>query len=433
MRGWAVPFIWAWYGLARDVRGSMAPLIAFGVIVGISGAALSVDLVRGSALQQSLHMAADAAALAAAARLPDTSAATDVALAYVEKNMPAAQYGRVLDPADVEFGLWDPKTRAFTPQSGTATAVRVTTRLSEQNENAVGTFFAGILGRRSIDVAASAIAGRGGAPCVIALDPAAKGSTTLKTNAAIEATGCGVQVNSTTNAALNISGSSSIDASDVCVGGTVSRANSATTTPEPREHCPGQADPLANLQPPSYSGCDHGLMILKDVVKTLSPGVYCAGIQITGTSDITLAPGTYVLLNGPLMVASTAKLSGENVSIYLKGLLANIDFLDDAQIALTAPTTGDMAGILFFQDRQSHNIHFWAGDSSTNLHGVIYVPGSKLYSSNVNLITPTRACAVLIANALEFDKASGMSIDLTDAKCRAGLPGPYQRGVVLLD
>lgn len=243
MRGWAVPFIWAWYGLARDVRGSMAPLIAFGVIVGISGAALSVDLVRGSALQQSLHMAADAAALAAAARLPDTSAATDVALAYVEKNMPAAQYGRVLDPADVEFGLWDPKTRAFTPQSGTATAVRVTTRLSEQNENAVGTFFAGILGRRSIDVAASAIAGRGGAPCVIALDPAAKGSTTLKTNAAIEATGCGVQVNSTTNAALNISGSSSIDASDVCVGGTVSRANSATTTPEPREHCPGQADP----------------------------------------------------------------------------------------------------------------------------------------------------------------------------------------------
>ncbi len=433
MRGWTEPFLWAWRGVASDVRGSMAPLIAFGVIVGISGAALSVDLIRGSALQQSLHMAADAAALAAAARLPDTTAATEVALAYVEKNMPATQYGRVLDPADVEFGLWDAKNRTFTPQTGTVTAVRVTTRLSEQNENAVGTFFAGILGRSKIDVAASAIAGRSGAPCVIALDPAAKGSTSLKTNASIEATACGVQVNSTANAALSISGNSTIEASDICVGGTVSRMNASSTTPEAREHCPGQADPLANLQPPSYSGCDHGLTVLKDVVKTLSPGVYCTGIQITGTSDITLAPGTYVLLNGPLMIASTAKLRGENVTIYLKGLLANIDFLDDAQIELTAPTSGDMAGILFFQDRASRNIHFWAGDSSTNLHGVIYVPGSKLYSSNTNLITPTRACAVLIANELEFDKESGMSIDLTDAKCRAGLPGPYQRGVVLLD
>lgn len=432
MRGWAVPFTWVWSGLARDVRGSMAPLIAFGVIVGISGAALSVDLVRGSALQQSLHMAADAAALAAAARLPDTSAATNVALAYVEKNMPAAQYGRVLDPADVEFGVWDPKTRAFTPQSGTATAVRVTTRLSDQNQNAVGTFFAGILGRRSIDVAASAIAGRGGAPCVIALDPKSPSATKLSGSALIEAEGCGVHVNSTASSALSVSGSSKIEASDICVGGTAGLAGSATTTPESREHCPGQADPLANLEPPSYGGCDHGVTLLKNVVETLSPGVYCAGIQIFGTSEITLSPGVYVL-NGPLSVASTASLAGSDVTIYLKGLLANIDFLQEAKIQLTAPTTGPFAGILFFQDRGSANIHFWAGNSTTDLRGVIYLPASKLYSDNVNLMTPTRACAVLIARQIEFARDGGASIDLTDASCRAGLPGPYQRGVVLLD
>lgn len=432
MRGWAVPFIWAWCGLARDVRGSMAPLIAFGVIVGISGAALSVDLVRGSALQQSLHMAADAAALAAAARLPDATAATDVALAYVEKNMPAAQYGRVLDPKDVEVGVWDPKARTFSPGNGGATAVRVTTRLGKENENAVGTFFAGILGRSSIDVAASAIAGRGGAPCVIALDPQAPSATKLSGNALIEAEGCGVHVDSTASSALNLSGNGKIQASDVCIGGTAGLAGSAATTPEPREHCPGQVDPLANLEPPSYGGCDHGPTILRNAVKSLSPGVYCMGIQILGTSEITLSPGVYVL-TGPLSVASSASLTGTDVTIYLNGLLANIDFLQDAKIQLTAPITGPFAGILFFQDRGSANIHFWAGNSSTDLRGVIYLPASKLYSDNANLMTPTRACAVLIARQIEFARGGGASIDLTNASCRAALPGPYQRGVVLLE
>lgn len=422
----------AWRVLNRNERASIAPMAACGLIIALGAAALAVDLVRGNTMQQSLRMAADAAALAAAARLPDVNAATQMALAYVDKNMPAAQYGRVLDAKDVEIGTWNPKTRTFSAEAGAATAVRVTTRLAASNGNAVDTFFAAILGRDSMDIAASAIAGRSGAPCVIALDPTAASAIKLSDEAKIEADGCGVQVNSTATSALNMSDGSAIQASDVCVGGTAKFGGSATTTPEAREHCPGQADPLANLDPPAYSGCDHGLTILNDVVKTLSPGVYCLGIQIMGTSKITLAPGVYVLTGG-LTVASTASLTGSDVTIYIKGLLANINFLQDAQVQLTAPTSGPFAGILFFQDRASSNTHFWAGKSNTDLRGVVYLPSSKLYSSNESLMTPTRACAVLIAKKIEFAKKGGASIDLTDASCRAALPGPYQRGVVLLE
>jgi hypothetical protein len=419
-----------WRSVANDHHGSMAPLIAFGVVVGISGAAISVDLVRGSALQQSLHMAADAAALAAAARLPDATAATEVALAYVEKNMPAAQYGRVLDPADIEFGLWDPKTRTFTPQAGTVTAVRVTTRLSQQNENAVGTFFAGVLGRSSIDVAASAIAGRSGAPCVIALDAASSGALALGYNSTLEAEACGVQVNSTSSRALLVSNAATLEAADTCVGGGTTVYGSAT--PEPREYCPGQVDPLASLTAPTYGSCDYSNKVYQAANLTLSPGVYCGGLTIEQASTITLSPGVYVIKDGPLKVLDTSLLEGSDVTIFLTGKKTILNFNDSSSVNLSAPTTGEFQGVLFFQDRAVSNRHNWNG-RSTNLVGVIYLPASALTANSNHLVTPYKSCTVMITKTLDLSSGAGISIDLSTPTCRQMLPSPYQRGVTLLD
>ena len=430
MRGWTMPLMRAWHAVANDRRGSMAPLIAFGVVVGMSGAALSVDLVRGSALKQSLHMAADAAALAAAARLPDTTAATDVALAYVEKNMPATQYGRVLDPADVEFGLWDPKTRTFTAQAGTATAVRVTTRLGQQNENAVGTFFAGILGRGSIDVAASATAGRSGAPCVIALDPASNEALSLGYDSTLEAEACGVQVNSTSSRALLVSNAATLEAADTCVGGGTTVSGSAT--PEPREYCPGQADPLASMVPPTFGSCDYSNKVYQAANLTLSPGVYCGGITIENASTITLSPGLYVLKDGPLKVLDTSSLEGVDVTILLAGKKTILNFNDNSSVDLSAPTTGEFQGILFFQDRAISNKHNWNG-RATNLVGVIYLPSSALTAHSNHLVTPYKSCTVMITKTLDLSSGAGISIDLSTPSCRQMLPSPYRRGVTLLD
>ena len=430
MRGWTMRLMRACRIVANDRRGSMAPLIAFGVVVGISGAALSVDLVRGSALQQSLHMAADAAALAAAARLPDAAAATDVALAYVETNMPATQYGRVLDPADVEFGLWDPKTRTFTAQAGTATAVRVTTRLSQQNENAVGTFFAGILGRGSIDVVASAIAGRSGAPCVIALDPAATEALALGYNSTLEAEACGVQVNSTSSRALLVANAATLEAADTCVGGSTTISGSAT--PEPREYCPGQADPLASMALPAFGTCDYNNKIYQAATMALSPGVYCGGLAIEQDSRITLSPGVYVIKDGPMKVLDTSSLEGSDVTFILIGKKTILNFNGDSSVNLSAPASGEFQGVLFFQDRAVSNKHNWNG-RSTNLVGVIYLPSSALTAHSNHLVTPYKSCTVMITKTLDLSSGAGISIDLSTPSCRQMLPSPYQRGVTLLD
>ncbi|MFZ1412971.1 MAG: TadG family pilus assembly protein [Defluviicoccus sp.] len=408
----------------------MAPMLAFGVVVGVSAAAVGVDLVRGRALQQSLHMAADAAALAAAARLPDMVAATEVALAYVEKNMSAADYGRVLDPRDVEFGAWDPKARTFTVNTSAATAVRITTRLSAANENATSTFFAGILGQDSIEVAANAVAGRTGAPCVIALDPTAAGAMDLGYDSTLEARGCGIQVNSTSGRALMVASEASLESADTCIGG---MANvSGSVSPEPREYCPGQADPLAGLANPSYGSCEYNKKVYQSSSQTLSPGIYCGGVTIEKDSKINLSPGLYVIKDGALKVLDTSSISGTEVTIFLTGAKAFINFNDESSVNLKAPTTGDYRGILLFQDPASSNQHTWNGQS-TSLVGVIHLPSSELKALTNHLITPYRSCTVLITKTLDLNSGAGISIDLSGPTCRQSLPAPYQRGVVLLD
>ena len=209
----------------RDDKGTILPMFAFGLVVATGAAAIGIDLVKARALQQSLVLAADAAALAAAPRLPDADAARQAALDYVEKNMPSAEFGNVLDPADVEFGSWDAQIETFTPSAnqgaGTSgTEVRVTTRLSSENGNAMATVFAAVMGINSLDISVSAVAGRGGTPCVLALDPNMSASMLLDSNADVEAISCGVHVNSTAMGALRIASNASLSATEICVGGT---------------------------------------------------------------------------------------------------------------------------------------------------------------------------------------------------------------------
>src|SRR4051812_1333616 len=73
-------------------------------------ASLAVDLGRVQVVKAELRCTADASARAAAAVLPDTAAASALAIEYASSN--AADGAPVtLDPsADIEFGTWDSKT-----------------------------------------------------------------------------------------------------------------------------------------------------------------------------------------------------------------------------------------------------------------------------------------------------------------------------------
>lgn len=454
-----------WRRLGGDERGGSTVLVALGMTAVLGTAALAVDYARGLTARQALSSAADVAALAAASRLPDKAAARQTAIEYIEKNLPRSQHGQVLDPEDIDFGTWDPGARKFydddgaisgggttdtagfaktasfsggggsslaSAQVGGVPAVRVTTRMAGSNGNPMGTLFAWILGSSSVEIGVSAVAGRGGPPCIVSLDPTSSAAMSLSGTASVNAIGCGVQVNSTASRALEIKGSAQLNASDICVSGSVT-ARSDATSPEPNEYCPAMKDPMAGLEKPDVGACDYIDLSLKGATTTLDPGVYCGGLDIGAGSDVALSPGLYVMQDGPLAVAAKSTLSGSEVTIFLTGDEALLSFKSKSIINLTAPKSGGMEGVLLFQDPDFGGTHDWKGKSTTSLRGVIYFPSGTLNSKNENAITPLGSCVVLIANKLEFDANSGASVDITQSNCRNALPGPYSRGIVLLD
>lgn len=420
-----------WSELLRDDRGAILPVMAVVVIAALSGAALAVDLARAHAIRQQLQLTADAAALAAAVNLPDVKAASEAAYRYAKRNMP--DYADVITADGLEFGSWNPDSRKIETDDQTPSAVRVTPSLSAEKGNALSTFFAGMLGRDQVEINASAVAGKRSPMCILALEPEEADALGLDFLAGIEALNCTVQVNSRHKWAFRTLAGSNFTAGGLCVTGGAYTSFLGRMSPEPTLGCPPQPDPLSELLPPEVGGCDFNDTVLIGHHGTLQPGVYCGGLLIEGASKVDLAAGTYIIKDGILAVGDSSDITGDGVTFFLTGERAFIHFDDHSQLTLTAPTEGDFAGILVFQDRNFGGNHIWDSDAPTTLHGTIYLPEGRLISQSSNAITPVNSCNVLIAKSLRLKFKSSVSIDLSKKECGQYLPAAVLGTVALLD
>lgn len=155
-------------GIGRK-RAVVAVQVAVFIVVILGFAALTVDVGALYNVRADLQRTADAAALAAAARLSDYGGgnpedlARVVAQEYTEKN---SVFGRTLtiDPnADVTFGraTFDPgaSTFTFTPGSPLPDAVQVRVRHTADSPNgSVSLYFAKVFGFHTADLTAEALA-----------------------------------------------------------------------------------------------------------------------------------------------------------------------------------------------------------------------------------------------------------------------------------
>ena len=126
-------------------------------------------------------------------------------------------------------------------------------------------------------------------------------------------------------------------------------------------------------------------------------------------------------------------MTGDEVTFFLTGDTALVNFSDNSELALTAPTDGDLAGILVYQDRNFGGNHIWDSDAPNTLHGTIYLPEGTLKSQSSNAITPVNSCNVLIAKQIHLDRHSSVSIDLSQDHCKQYLPAAVLGTVALLD
>lgn len=282
------------------------------------------------------------------------------------------------------------------------------------------TYFPGPVanGVKAVNVTAVAEISGGGYVCMIGLDTKAAATLDMRSKARVTAENCAIYSNSTSSSSLKLHDFARVKADLVCVAGGVQGTKSAVTPNEPVEDCPALRDPLRDRPEPKVGllKCDHAKAVLITALSgkvTLDPGVYCGGINVLG-GDVKLKPGTYILNNGPLTVTAGGKLEGEGVGFYLTGVLglSTIQFGPLSTISLTAPKTGDMAGMLFFEDRNvmfkiPHRI---ASNNARNLVGTIYLPNNSLTIDSNDSIADQSDYTVIIAR--KFDMKDGPELVL---------------------
>lgn len=378
-----------------------------------------------------LQATADASVLAAAAN-PDTY--IDVANTYAESNMPAVDNGDVLADVDIENGTWDAVDRIFDPEGTPVDAFRVTTRRATANNNPLSLFFAQILGDGEIDLSmsATAITYRSEAPttaCILTLSELDL-SLTFTGNPDIIADGCSIMSNSTGDPSIKQTGNSYVVADCVYAVGEIQDKNIETTgCPEPVPNVPAVSDPYEDINVPDP------LPPCRATVPDFGPGTetyinaddgrFCSSVDIQGT--VFLSPGVYYF-SEDFDINSGAYVAGDGVTIVLTSETSpstNTMFVNGgAELHLTAPTTGDFAGVLFYQDRNitwpSDPNSTINGNANSELIGAIYFPtsGLTINGTSGSVDGATAGCLQIIADTLFFagDATVGSNCDGTGVR-----------------
>ncbi|MBV8812625.1 MAG: hypothetical protein JO033_28470 [Acidobacteriaceae bacterium] len=275
--------------------------------------------------------------------------------------------------------------------------------------------FLAVLGGSSVNVgvrATAAIVDTVPNFCVAALDPSASGAITAGGNARnITLTNCSMGVDSSSTTAFSTNGNGCVTAVSVQVHGGASSVGGSCT--QPTTGVPSFADPLYGLGTPTQpsGGCQSPTSV--NGVPTYSPGNICGGIS--GTASF--LPGVYYVLGGGMTCHGNCTLSGTGVTFYMTcssspcngSSAATIDFNANSTENLSAPTTGPLAGILFFEDRTSSaGSDKINGGANTTLNGTVYL--SKDAVSFIGNAATTNT--ILIADTVSFSGNSSASFQV---------------------
>ena len=410
-------FIKCFRGFLHNQQGTVLIIVAAGIGVTAGIAALAIDMGNAYVLRGQLQRTADAAALAAVSQLPDETAARTEALQYANMNMSSTYHGTVLASSDVSAGNWDRGTQTFTPAGTPVNALRVIAKRSQDNGNAAPTFFAHLLGFDSLDIEVSAVAITESSVCMLALDPTGSGAMKFEGDEEITANGCSIQVNSTDPEAVDMFDNISpiVTTDSTCVTGGIVGPTGGFSPP-PETGCSPAADPFASVAPPPVGPCDFTNTMIDGGTADLLPGVYCGGLTVMNNATVTLDPGVYIIKDGRFSVDGTSSVTGAKVTTYLTGNANTfVEFVKDSQVNLSAPTTGPLAGLVFFEERSVTipRTHFVGSNANLVFEGTLYFPAGKVkVVSRIGGGPSPSPYTGLIAKNFRF--SSGAALDLND-------------------
>ncbi|SPE38328.1 conserved exported hypothetical protein [Candidatus Sulfopaludibacter sp. SbA6] len=374
---------------------AMVPLLAF--------LGLAVDVGYLEYQKARMQTAADAAALGGVQELRMNGSSTVVSAAKAD----SALNGFTDGANSVTVTVHNPPATGYYTSDSTAMEVNIS--------QSIPTFFMELVGTSSITVTARSVARQGsGTACLYTLDPSASNAFSVSGGVTVQVA-CGVMVDSNSASALNASGGAHVTATSVNVHGGCNISGGATVTPSCTTSAASQSDPLSSVAAPAVGACTQtNYSASGGAVKVASPGVYCNGISISGGSTVTFNKGTYILKGGGLSVSGGSTVSGTDVTFYDTSGggygYQPISLSGGTSVNFSAPTTGSLAGILFFQDRSiaSGSASTLSGGTSTVLNGALYFPTTQLnYSGGAS----TGSYTIIVAKTVNFSGGATLNSD----------------------
>ncbi|MET4807333.1 pilus assembly protein TadG-related protein [Limibacillus sp. MBR-115] len=438
------------------------------VLLGI--AALAIDASYIFSNRSRAQAAADAAALAGSYLVDGGTQkeVEDAGFAAARANLAiGGGSGINIDSIVIERGVWDcsgivyPAT-CFTVTGTDPTAVRASVSLGDGGASTVQLFFAKAIGfgdqEINVDAVANVIGGGPPQDCVVALNEHDAAAFYMNGNNDINATDCNIQIASDhPTAAAEINGG----ASNITItGGTfnVDGAYSGKTgvvNPEPVEGagCAPNCNPYSGLNPihellqdiayapaggsydqvspPSGFQCTSGSVGSPTAITggtALTPGVYCGGITDFGSGTATMAPGTYVMLDGPLDTNAVILDGTAGVTIVMVDTGGDADSYvsssGNAGFNLTAPDAASgspFGGFIIWEaitNPKSADPNDWkiSGTPNSDLIGAIYTPNAWWsFRGDVNQGAGGADCFLVISDKLDF--RGGTQTDFSAAGC----------------
>ncbi len=389
------------YRFLRDESGQAVVIVSvFMGLIALGFMAFAVDTGMLFREKRMVESAAQAAAVAAAEQAGSGQSSNEQAVANAMAKLNGFDTTLATNPATVT--LSSPTTGNFTGGSYVQATVSMP----------IHTFFLGAFSKAlaNVPVSATAIAGGGGisSTCVCV-----SGNFSVSGGSTLDASGCGIYVNSAASGSISVSGGSTINASSLAGDSTGWDVPPPPYPPASSIYASGDTIKVPTVVQGLASTCSTTLPTAPafnpSSCLTTNPGsgwkspgtltegpttaggTICYGKGLTvganGMTD-TLTSGIYVINGGVLTFSSNKNLGGNGVFFYLtNGASLVMDGGSGVNLVAggnmesngsTAPGVGSYNGILIYQDPNDTAAMTITGGSNPYINGTIIAPTASL-------------------------------------------------------
>lgn len=356
-----------------DSRGGVLMIVALVLPILIGALGYGLEVAQLYMVRERMQNASDSGAITAA-RAYASSQSADL---DEEARVAIAEYGFQLSNGSTIAVNEPPTSGSYAGQEGF-----IEVSISQPQPRS----FSRIFGSTDIMVATRSVARVSPTPaCLIALNATAAGAVTISGGVVVNLDNCDAHVNSSNTKALKASGGAALNAASAYIVGRSNLTGGAqiNVTGNYQQNASPTSDPYASVTIPSFGGCDRTNYSTNRTV-TLTPGVYCNGINVSSGGNVTLSPGVYYIDRGSFNVSGGGTVRGTGVTLVFTSSTGfnypTVSISGSSILQLSAPTSGNFAGIAFYGDRNMPvgTTFTFSGGTSQNIAGALYLPRGKI-------------------------------------------------------